>query len=199
MHIYSHLAIGIIIGSLFHSIFNFTLIEFTAIVFCAFIMDFDIFFSKYAKDNNHRMLITHSIIPAIVILILGIIILSPVIVICGLVYLIHVLIDTLDWGTNFLGIHKKPFGPKFLITKEELDSLDEILSKYKIKKSFFDFRYYKSRWILITEGILFAVMIITVIVFAFEFVMLIILYFLFLAFHLSGYFHLKNIEATNQS
>lgn len=199
MHINSHCAVGIIIASIFHSIFNFTLIEFTAIVFSAFIMDFDIFFSKYAKDNNHRMLITHSIIPAIVILILGIIILSPVIVICALVYLIHVLIDTLDWGTNFLGIHKKPFGPKFLITKEELDSLDEILSKYKIKKSFFDFRYYKSRGILITEGILFAVMIITTIVFAFEFVMLIFLYILFLAFHLSGYFHLKNIEAKNQS
>jgi len=175
------------------------LLEFTAIVFSAFIMDFDVFFSKYAKDNNHRMLITHSILPSIVLIIVGLIFVSPVILICGGAYFIHILIDTFDWGTNFLGIHKKPFGLKFLITKEELDNLDDILSKYKIKKSFFDFRYYKNRGILIVEGILFGIMIIGIILFALEFVLFIILYGLFLAFHLSGHLHLKNIEATNQS
>lgn len=198
-HINFHCATGLIIASIFHSIFNFTLIEFTAIVFSAFVMDFDIFLSKFAKDNNHRMLITHSIIPSIGLLILGLIMLSPVIFICGLAYLIHIFIDTLDWGTNFLGIHKKPFGPKFLITKEELENIDEILSKYKIKKSFFDLRYYKSRGILFTEGIFFVVMMFSVILFAIEFILLIILYTLFLAFHISGYLHFKKIEAAYQS
>ena len=41
------------------------------IVFSAFICDFDVFFSKYAKDHNHRNLITHSIIPSIIVIVLG--------------------------------------------------------------------------------------------------------------------------------
>jgi len=199
VHINSHFAVGMIIGSLFNSIFNFTLIEFTAIVFSAFIMDFDVLFSKFAKDNNHRMLITHSIIPSIVIILIGIVILSPVIFLCGFGYLIHIIIDTLDWGTNFLGIHKKPYGPKFLITKAELDNIEQILSTYKIKKSFFDIRYYSKKGILIVEGLLAVTMIISITLFALEFILLIIVYVLFLAFHISGYLHFKKIEATAQS
>ncbi len=199
MHINSHCAVGIIIASIFHPIFNFDLFQFTAIVFAAFFMDFDVFLSKFAKDNNHRMLITHSIIPSIGLLILGLIILSPVILICSLAYFIHVFVDCIDWGTNFLGIHQKPFGPKFLITKEELDNLDEILSKYKIKKSFFDIRYYSKVGVLIAEGLLFGAMLTSIILFAMEFSLFIILYLLFLAFHISGYLHLKKIEANHQS
>jgi len=80
-----------------------------------------------------------------------------------------------------------------------LDNLDEILSNYKIKKSFFDIRYYSKEGILIAEGILFGSMLASVILFAFEFILFIALYFLFLAFHVLGYLHFKKIEANNQS
>ena len=168
--------------------------EYLIIVITAFINDFDILFSKYARDNNHRMLITHSIIPSIIILIFGLIFISPFLIICGVIYFIHVFVDTLDWGTNFLGIHKKPFGPKFLISKEELENIDEILANFKIKKSFFDFRYYSNKGIIAIEIIFFTLMILFVAFFALKYLFIIALYFPLLAFHLILYFKLKKIE-----
>ena len=72
MHINSHFAVGITITSILHYFFQFTLLEFYLIVFFSFICDFDVFFSKYAINHNHRMLISHSIIPSIVIIVIGI-------------------------------------------------------------------------------------------------------------------------------
>ncbi|GAH38744.1 unnamed protein product [marine sediment metagenome] len=73
---------------------------------CAFICDFDVFFSKYAIDNNHRLLITHSIIPGVIIIILGFLFNSISVVIGGFSYSIHIIIDTFDWGTNFFYFQK---------------------------------------------------------------------------------------------
>jgi len=159
------------------------------------IVDFDILFSKYAKNNNHRMLISHSIIPSILLLILGLLFLSPLLIICAFAYFIHILIDTMDWGTNFFGINKEPFGPKFLISNKELENLSEILNEYKVAKSFFDFRYYKNKTVLIIEGLLFAFMIIFIVWFAFEYLIVISLFFFGLIFHLFIYYKLKKIES----
>ena len=194
MHINSHYAIGIIIASITNAFYHFTLLEFGLIVICGFIMDFDIFFSKYARDGNHRMLLSHSILPGFLILIIGFLVLWPALVICGLSYLIHISIDTLDWGTNFLGIHKKPFGPKFLITSEELDNLDEILSNYKIKKLFFDTRYYSKKIILFTEMLLLIFMVLLNAIFALEYILLSLIYIPFLLFHVLGYSQMKKME-----
>ncbi len=194
MHINTHFAIGIIIASIFNVIYHFTLLEFSFIVICGFIMDFDIFFTKYARDGNHRMLISHSILPGLCILFIGLLIFSPVIILGGLTYIIHITIDTLDWGTNFFGIHKKPFGPKFLISKDELEKLDEILSQYKIKKSFFDFRYYSKKIIIAIELILLVLMVISISLFAIEYILLSLIYIPFLLFHVLGYLQMKKIE-----
>lgn len=194
MHINCHYALGLVIASIFHHFFSFTLIEFSFIVLCSFIMDFDIFFSKYAKDHNHRMLITHSILPGIILIIIGMILSGIFMIIGGMAYCMHSLIDTFDWGTNFTGFSKKPLGLKLLISKEELDNLEEILAGYKINKSFFDMRYYSKRGILITEVILAVLMILTVSFLALEYVWMILLYIPFLLFHLLGYSHLKKVE-----
>ena len=45
MHVNAHFAIGVIIASIFHYLLDFTLLEFMLIIGCAFIMDFDVFFS----------------------------------------------------------------------------------------------------------------------------------------------------------
>ncbi len=140
------------------------------------------------------MLITHSIIPSIIILIFGLIFISPFLIICGVAYFIHIFVDTFDWGTNFLGIHKKPFGPKLLISKEELNNIDEILANFKIKKSFFDLRYYNNKVIIAIEIILLALMIISVAFLALKYLFIITLYFPLLTFHLIVYFKLKKIE-----
>ncbi|TFF63487.1 MAG: hypothetical protein EU521_01485 [Promethearchaeota archaeon] len=194
MHINAHFAIGIIIASLFNAIYDFNLLEFGLIVVCGFIMDFDVFFSKFAKDGNHRMLLSHSIIPGIILFIIGMLFLWPALVISGLAFIIHIVIDTLDWGTNFFGVHKKPFGPKLLISKEEFDNIDEVLTQYKIKKAFFDIRYYSKKIIIAIEISLFIFMILTVFMFASEYFLWSLIYFPFLFFHLLVYFQMKKIE-----
>ena len=151
-------------------------------------------FSKYAKDSNHRNLLTHSVIPSIFIIILGLILNSPVLIISGFTYFIHVLIDLFDWGTNFFYFPKKTFGPRLFISKEVEVNLPNYLSQYKSPASFFDFKYYKNKIAITIEVLLFILMMVFIILFAFEFILIILIYFLGLIFHLSRHFHLKKVE-----
>ncbi|MFX1586959.1 MAG: hypothetical protein ACFFC1_02285, partial [Promethearchaeota archaeon] len=87
------------------------------------------------------MLISHSIIPSILIILLGIIFNWLALIFSGVAYFIHIIIDTLDWGTNFFYFSKKQIGFKFLITKEEFDNISKYLENYKKPESFFDAKY----------------------------------------------------------
>jgi hypothetical protein len=169
------------------------LFEFCLIVFAAFICDFDVFLSKYAKDGNHRNLITHSIIPSILIILLGFIFKWPALIISGFSYFIHILIDLFDWGTNFFYFFKKTFGPRLFIKKQE-ENLSEYLIQYKNPASFFDFKYYNNKIALGIELFLFILMMIFIILFAFEYILIVSIYFLGLIFHLTRHFRLKRIE-----
>ncbi|MFX0141584.1 MAG: hypothetical protein ACFFDN_48550, partial [Candidatus Hodarchaeota archaeon] len=160
MHINSHFAVGVIFTSFLHYYFNFTLLEFLLIVIFSFICDFDVFFSKFAKDHNHRLLISHSIIPSIIIIILGYILNWPALIFGGFSYTIHIIIDTIDWGTNFFYFQKKQIGIKLLISKEEFENLPKYLAKYKNPASFFDEKYYNNKFCLAIEIILFILMIV---------------------------------------
>lgn len=195
MHINSHFAVGLIFASILNHFYSFSLFEFAFIVFFSFICDLDVFFAKYAIDHNHRMLISHSIIPGFLMLLLGIIINWPVLAFSGAIYSIHVIIDTFDWGTNFFYFQKKQIGLKLLISKEEFENLPKYLSKFKKAESFFDSKYYSSRVSLGIEAILFILMCVFTILFAFQFIFIITLYFLGLFFHLTRHFKLKRIES----
>jgi hypothetical protein len=194
MHINVHIAIGVIFTSILQFFYNFTILEFVLIVFLSFICDFDIFFSKYAKDNNHRLLITHSIIPSIVVIIVGGILNWPALILSGISYLIHIFIDTLDWGTNIWYFQKKQVGFKLMISKEEFENLPKNLAKYKVPASYFDEKYYSNKICLGVEIIVFSLMIVFIILFALQYIIMILLYFLFLYFHLQRHFSLKRIE-----
>ena len=164
------------------------------IVIASFICDFDVFFSKYAKDHNHRNLISHSIIPSIIIFVFGILFNWPALFFSGFSYLIHVFVDLFDWGTNFFYFRKKTFGPRLFMSKEEEENLSQYLAQYKSPASYFDFKYYNNKIALTIEVLLFVLMMIFIIVFAFEFILIVLIYFLGLYFHLSRHFHLKKIE-----
>jgi len=194
MHINSHFAIGVSIASLLNNIYSFSLLDYLIIVIFSFICDFDVFFSKYAIDHNHRMLISHSLIPSIILIFLGLIFNWIVLLISGIVYSIHIIIDTLDWGTNIFYFHKKPIGLKLLITKEEQDNLSKYLANFNKKESFFDAKYYKSKICIIVEVSLFIIMIISLLVFTPFYFPISLFYFLGLYFHLSRHFHLKKAE-----
>ncbi|MFX0069909.1 MAG: hypothetical protein ACFFAO_02355 [Candidatus Hermodarchaeota archaeon] len=187
---------GVIIASIFNYYFTFNLFEFGLIVFSAFICDLDVFFSKYAKDHNHRNLFTHSIIPSITILILGIIFNWPALIISGFTYFIHVFVDIFDWGTNFFYFPKKTFGPRLFMSQEEEEKLAEYLAQYKSPASFFDFKYYKSKVALSIEVLLFILMMVSITLFAFDYFWIFLLYFPMLYFHLSRHYHLKKIESS---
>lgn len=194
MHINSHFSVGVIFASILNYFFHFNLFEFSLIVLFSFVCDFDVFLSKFAQDHNHRMLITHSIIPSIIVLFLGVIFNSIVLIISGISYFIHIIIDALDWGTNFFYFQKKQVGFKLLISKEEFENLSEYLSQYKNPTSFFDARYYNNKICIGIEIFLFILMMVFVIIYAFEFILITLLYFPFIFLHLSRHFHLKKIE-----
>lgn len=198
MHINSHLAVGVIFTSLLHYFLDFTFLEFVIIVSFSFICDFDVFFSKYAKDNNHRLLISHSIIPSIIIIIFGYILNWSALVFGGLSYVIHIILDTIDWGTNFFYFQKIQIGFKLLISKEEYENLPKYLARYKNPGSFFDEKYYNTKVCLAIEIILFILMIIFILIFAVQYLFMIVLYFLGLYFHLHRHFTLKRVEANNK-
>lgn len=198
MHINSHFAVGVIIASILNYFFKFTLLEFSLIVLFSFFCDFDVLFIKFAKDHNHRLLITHSIIPSIIVIIISYILMWPVLIICGFSYSIHIIIDTIDWGTNFFYFQKKQIGFKFLISKDEYENLSEYLTKYKVPASFFDEKYYGNKICLAIETLIFIFMVVSIWLFALHYVFLIVLYFVGLYFHLHRHFTLKRIENNNK-
>ena len=184
-----------IVASISHYFFGFSLIDYFIAFLGAFVTDFDVFFVKYARDHNHRMLISHSIIPGVVVVIVGLIINWIALIICGIGLLLHVLIDTFDWGTNIFYFPKKVVGLKLLITKDEFENLDKYLTQYKQNESFFDFRYYSCKMCLVLEGLLFVLMLISSVGLAIVYIIIVPLYFIGLFFHLSIHFKLKKIEA----
>ncbi len=194
MHINSHFAVGVIIASFLNYFFKFNMFEFFLIVFFSFLCDFDVFLAKFAKDNNHRMLITHSIIPSCIIILLGLVFSWTILIITGFAYFIHIFIDIFDWGTNFFYFQHKQVGLKLLISKEEFKNLPLHLSKYKKPASFFDNKYYSSKLFLTIEALLFIFMWIFIIFFALDYILITLIYFLGLSFHLSRHFNLKKIE-----
>ena len=184
-----------IIASISHYFLGLNFFEYFIVILGAFASDFDVLFVKYATDHNHRMLITHSIIPGVFIMIIGIILNWNALILCGFCLFLHVFVDTFDWGTNLLYFPKKLVGFKFLITKDEFENLDKYLAQYKQNESFFDFKYYKCKACLAIEGILFIIMILFSVINALEYIIIIPLYFAGLFFHLSLHFKLKKIEA----
>ena len=195
MHINSHFATGVIFASILNYFYSFSLFEFVFIVIFSFICDLDVFFSKYALNHNHRMLISHSIIPGFLITIMGIIFIWPALIFSGLSYSLHVIIDTFDWGTNFFYFQKKQIGLKLLISKEEFENLPKYLLEFKKAESFFDSKYYSSKVSLGIEAILFILMLVFSIFFAIQFIFILALYFIGLFFHLTRHFKLKRFES----
>jgi hypothetical protein len=165
------------------------------VVVFAFLCDFDILLSKFALDKNHRMLITHSIIPGTIILIFGLVFNWIALILSGFSYIIHVLIDTFDWGTNLFYFPKKQVGLKFLISEEEFQNLERYLSDFERPVSFFDKKYYSCKVCMAIEVVIFILMMLSIIFLALDYFLLILIYFLFLAFHLHRHFILKRIES----
>ncbi len=192
MHINVHFGIGLIIASITNYFTQLNIFTFSFIVLCGFISDFDIIFKKYAKDHNHRMLITHSIYPSLIIIIIGIIFSELWVIMGGIAYFCHIMIDLIDWGTNFF-FNKKMFGLRILLTPEERIDLSHVINdKSPNRQLFFVQRYYHSKLIIFLEIIIGISMFIALFVFSINYWYFLFGYIFFFAFHLSEYIGLKN-------
>ncbi len=191
MHINVHFGIGLIFASVTHYFIQLNFFTFSFIVLCGFISDFDIIFKKYAKDHNHRMLITHSIYISLIIIIIGLILNEIWVLMGGIAYFCHILIDLIDWGTNFF-YNKKMFGLRILLSPEERVDLSHIINDKENRQFFFVQRYYSSKLMIFLEIIIGISMFIALFVFAINYWYFLFGYIFFFAFHFSEYIGLKN-------
>ena len=195
MHINVHLAFGVIVASITNYFMPLNIFTFSFIVLCGFISDFDIIFKKYAKDHNHRMLITHSIYISLIIIIIGIIIgiiFDEIWVLMGgIAYFCHILIDLIDWGTNFW-FNSKMFGLRILLSPEERIDLSHVIEDKKYRQFFFVQRYYSSKLMIFLEIVIGISMFIALFALAINYWYFILGYIFFFAFHFSEYIGLKN-------
>ncbi|MBY9005697.1 MAG: hypothetical protein KGD63_02975 [Candidatus Lokiarchaeota archaeon] len=112
-------------------------------------------------------------------------------IISGLAYFLHILVDTFDWGTNFFYFNHKNLGFGMLYSKEEVD---KIYISFKNPIAYFDFKYYKNKTVLSLEIFFFILMVFSIYFFSPKFFYLIIFYFLALLLHILRYYHLKKFE-----
>jgi hypothetical protein len=178
-----HYAMGLIIASITCTIYSLSIWEFMFIVICAAGPDVDFLFSKYAKDENHRNFITHSILIPTILLVVGIIIekyyfipiwfigFHQVIWIGGVAYFSHLALDLIDWGINpfYFG---KTIGFFILLTQDEknLAHPRTIIEREKKKDpNFFILRYYNNPTIVSIDLIISIIGFFMVFVFASQF------------------------------
>lgn len=149
MHMNVHAAVGILISMLFSNYFS--LFQIFFIIGSSIIMDFDFLLSRFAINHNHRRLITHTFFLYIIILILGILLLNITdlyiyAVLLGICGIIHVSLDSFDWGIMlFYPIKNDVINGILSVSKEFYDD------KSKITHCSFVITYYNSKFIIFLE------------------------------------------------
>ncbi|MHA1264334.1 MAG: hypothetical protein ACTSRS_03785 [Candidatus Helarchaeota archaeon] len=175
-----HISQGIVIAM--HYLPSLNLIEFFLVVSFPFFIDFDFLFSKYAKDNNHRRLITHSLFPYLALLPLGLF--YQVLFILGLCGIIHILTDTVDWGTSlFSPIIKEPLGGILPTPPKEVVEIPN----YKKRQCWFTKVYYASSIIVVLEIFFGGLAILSILLIDLTYFWIMLFYFVFLMLQIRFY------------
>ena len=175
-----HIAQGIITALLFSPFL--TIFEFYLVVFFPFLIDLDFIFSKFAKNNNHRRLLTHSLLPYLALAALGFI--YPLFFILGLCGVVHLLIDVIDWGTAlFAPFYRDPIGGSLPQVPPNIISE----SDFQQRQCWFTKTYYGSKLILTVEVLIALLAIALILILGVQYLWLMVFYSLFLAFHLTHY------------
>ncbi len=150
VHANTHVAFGVIITTLISIVLPLSVIEFLLAICGAFVQDVDFLLSKFAPDENHRLLITHSIWPGVVAIAAGFPLALPWVVVAGINSISHVFIDSIDWGVTLIG-RKTLFGPKILYRGKN-PTLKEIREQYLNPQCYFTLRWYRNPLMRILEG-----------------------------------------------
>ena len=157
-------------------------LEVCLVILFPFLIDLDFLLSKFAKNNNHRRLITHSLIPYICLLVIGIF--FPLFLILGICGVFHILTDMIDWGTAlFSPFYSEPLGGILPKPPKEIVEIPD----YKKRQCWFAKTYYASSLMLVFE-ILFGLAAILLIVFIdLWYLWVLIFYFILVVMQLNFY------------
>lgn len=150
MHVNTHVAIGVLITTISTLILPLTNLEFFVALGGSFIQDFDILFSKYAPDENHRLLFTHSIWLGVITILIGWYLSLYWVIIAGINSVCHVLIDSIDWGVAILG-EKTLYGPRILRRENNLTA-KEIKARYPNYHCYFTIKWFCNRTMRVIEA-----------------------------------------------
>ncbi len=165
------------------------ILEFLLVVWFPFLIDFDFLFSKFAKDRNHRRLITHSLFPYIALLIIGIF--FPLILILGICGLVHVITDSIDWGTAlFTPLYRAPIGG--ILPKPPKEIVE--IPNYRKRQCWFTKTYYESKPVLTLEISFGALSVLLIIFLNIWYIWIIIFYLFFLILNLRFHFKCRGFE-----
>ena len=141
-----------------------------------FLIDLDFLLSKYAKNNNHRRLLTHSLLPYIPLLILGPF--FPFVLALGIGAIVHILTDTLDWGTALLTpFYRDPIGGILPHPPKEIVEIPN----YRKRQCWFATTYYKNPVLLALEVVFGVAAILLIIIIDIWYLWITLFYFFFVA------------------
>ncbi len=152
-HANTHVAIGVTITALLSIIFPLSWFEFFLATCGSFAQDFDFLLSKSAQDENHRLLITHSLWLGVGAIVVGFPLAMPWVTIVGVNSVCHVLIDSVDWGVTLFG-QRKLSGLKILYRGKNCTP-KEIKERYPNCPNFrcyFIIQWYRNPFMRAIEG-----------------------------------------------
>ncbi|MHA1376865.1 MAG: metal-dependent hydrolase [Candidatus Helarchaeota archaeon] len=187
MHMNVHSAVGIIM-SLLLSVY---LSEFQILLFIgvSIIIDFDFLFSKYAKNHNHRRLITHTYIPYIISILIGLILLLLNLTefwmyffLIGVAGVFHVSLDLVDWGIMLLFPFKREIKGGFLSISEDFRGKND-----RIPHCYFIIAYYKSKIIRFLEISIASLALLMILIVDINFIYIMLVYVGLLLLHVYQY------------
>ncbi|MHA1681898.1 MAG: metal-dependent hydrolase [Promethearchaeota archaeon] len=161
MHVNTHFATGVISTLLFTIVLPVKLhpVELLACIFAACVPDGDYILSRWAKNSNHRWLPTHSIFPGLGALAFGILLLVSIdasnavawtSAICGVNMIIHVSLDSVDWGAN-LFLRNRLEGKRILMGGKTDEQITKEMDRSPSKNGFFFKKYYENKTIIFIE------------------------------------------------
>lgn len=193
MHMNVHAAVGILISMLFSKYFSFFQIFF--IIGASVAMDFDFLLSKFAINHNHRRLITHTFFLYIIILAIGILISKVTDLwiygfLLGACGIIHVSLDSIDWGIMlFYPVKKDIKGGILSISVESGED------KSRIPHCRFVIAYYSSKFIICLELAFGILAFLSLIFVNLSYLYLILVYLVIMGIQLIGLFRCKTKKA----
>ncbi len=152
MHVNVHLAIGAMIAFVLVPLVpvHVPFLWAVGIILAGCVNDADFIFSRFEKNKNHRMFFTHSAFPGMFVVMAGLVIsfvampgsiLGWFLILSGCNLTMHVLVDSIDWGVNFL-FKKQVVGKRLLLQGRTPDEYYAYSTRFPSPRGLYFKQYY---------------------------------------------------------